>query len=137
MPAWGCCLPFFLWIRFFFNAWASSVGAGAFTQDVTHRIVPNWAAAALLAKNKDVSQTMHDPKKMGIIGAVIGALVVAFLNTTAAAIPEALQVTAVSVLVPAATILINTVMPVIFWLAALDAGNEQVSGGRFLAGLRN
>ena len=67
---------------------------------------------------------MHDPKKMGIIGAVIGALVVAFLNTTAAAIPEALQVTAVSVLVPAATILINTVMPVIFWLAALDAGKR-------------
>ncbi len=33
---------------------------------------------------------------MGIIGAVIGAVVVAFLNTTAAAIPEALQVTAVS-----------------------------------------
>lgn len=29
---------------------------------MTHRIVPNWAAAALLAKNKDVSQTMHDPK---------------------------------------------------------------------------
>lgn len=80
-------------LGFFFNAWASSVGAGAFTQDVTHRIIPNWAAAALLAKNKDVTQTMHDPKKMGIIGAVIGAVVVAFLNTTAAAIPEALQVT--------------------------------------------
>lgn len=40
-------------LGFFFNAWASSVGAGAFTQDVTHRIIPNWAAAALLAKNKD------------------------------------------------------------------------------------
>ena len=68
---------------------------------------------------------------MGIIGAVIGALVVAFLNTTAAAIPEALQVTAVSVLVPAATILINTVMPVIFWLAALDAGKRTGFWGRF------
>ena len=67
---------------------------------------------------------------MGIIGAVIGALVVAFLNTTAAAIPEALQVTAVSVLVPAATILINTVMPVIFWLAAL-AGKRTGFWGRF------
>lgn len=122
-------------LGFFFNAWASSVGAGAFTQDVTHRIVPNWAAAALLAKNKDVSQTMHDPKKMGIIGAVIGALVVAFLNTTAAAIPEALQVTAVSVLVPAATILINTVMPVIFWLAALDAGKRTGFWGTLFGGI--
>ncbi|HFU5168386.1 TPA: DUF4311 domain-containing protein [Enterococcus faecium] len=122
-------------LGFFFNAWASSVGAGAFTQDVTHRIIPNWAAAALLAKNKDVTQTMHDPKKMGIIGAVIGAVVVAFLNTTAAAIPEALQVTAVSVLVPAATILINTVMPVIFWLAALDAGKRTGFWGTLFGGI--
>ncbi|EQC79064.1 Putative inner membrane protein [Enterococcus sp. HSIEG1] len=72
---------------------------------------------------------------MGIIGAVIGALVVAFLNTTAAAIPEALQVTAVSVLVPAATILINTVMPVIFWLAALDAGKRTGFWGTLFGGI--
>lgn len=72
---------------------------------------------------------------MGIIGAVIGAGVVAFLNTTAAAIPEALQVTAVSVLVPAATILINTVMPVIFWLAALDAGKRTGFWGTLFGGI--
>lgn len=78
---------------------------------------------------------MHDPKKMGIIGAVIGAVVVAFLNTTAAAIPEALQVTAVSVLVPAATILINTVMPVIFWLAPLDAGKRTGFWGTLFGGI--
>ncbi|WP_187172804.1 DUF4311 domain-containing protein, partial [Enterococcus faecium] len=61
--------------------------------------------------------------------------VVAFLNTTAAAIPEALQVTAVSVLVPAATILINTVMPVIFWLAALDAGKRTGFWGTLFGGI--
>ena len=98
-------------LGFFFNAWASAVGAGAFTQDVTHRIVPNWAAAILLVKDKDVTKTMHNPKKMGIVGAFVGMATVAFLNSTAAAIPESLQVTAVAVLVPAATILINTVMP--------------------------
>lgn len=27
-------------LGFFFNAWASSVAAGAFTQDVDHRIIP-------------------------------------------------------------------------------------------------
>ncbi|WP_080440811.1 DUF4311 domain-containing protein, partial [Enterococcus faecium] len=58
-----------------------------------------------------------------------------FLNTTAAAIPEALQVTAVSVLVPAATILINTVMPVIFWLAALDAGKRTGFWGTLFGGI--
>jgi uncharacterized protein (TIGR03580 family) len=112
-------------LGFFFNAWASAVGAGAFTQDVTHRIVPNWAASALLSKNKDLASTMHDPKKMGLVGGLIGMAVVAFLNTTAAAIPESLQVTAVAVLVPSATILINTVMPVLFWLAAIDAGKRS------------
>lgn len=122
-------------LGFFFNAWASTVGAGAFTQDVTHRIIPNWAASVLLAKNKNVSETMHDPRKMGFVGAVVGALVVAFLNSTAAAIPEALQVTAVAVLVPAATTLINVVMPVIFWLAALDAGKRTGFWGTLFGGI--
>ncbi|MCF1627547.1 DUF4311 domain-containing protein [Tetragenococcus koreensis] len=121
-------------LGFFFNAWASAVGAGAFTQDVTHRVVPNWAAAALLYKNKDVSQTIQDPKKMGIAGTIIGMIVVAFLNSTAAAIPEALQVTAVAVLVPAATILIDTVMPIIFWLAAIDAGRRTGFWGTLFGG---
>lgn len=122
-------------LGFFFNAWASAVGAGAFTQDVTHRIIPNWAAAFLLMRDKDVTKTMHDPKKMGITGAVIGVVTVGFLNSTAAAIPEALQVTAVAVLVPAATILINTVMPVLFWLAALDAGRRTGFWGTLFGGL--
>lgn len=78
---------------------------------------------------------MHDPRKMGFVGAVIGAIVVAFLNSTAAAIPAALQVTAVAVLVPAATTLINIVMPVIFWLAALDAGKRTGFWGTLFGGI--
>ena len=112
-------------LGFFFNAWASSVAAGAFTQDVDHRIIPNWGAAALLTKNRSVADTLHNPKKMAIACAIIGALVVAFLNTTASAVPAALQTTAINVLVPAANLLVNTVMPVIFWLAAMDAGRRS------------
>ncbi len=78
---------------------------------------------------------MHDPKKMGFVGAIIGAIVVAFLNSTAAAIPAALQVTAVAVLVPAATTLINIVMPIIFWLAALDAGKRTGFWGTLFGGI--
>ena len=85
-------------LGFFFNAWASSVAAGAFTQDVDHRIIPNWGAAALLTKNRSVADTLHNPKKMAIACAIIGALVVAFLNTTASAVPAALQTTAINVL---------------------------------------
>ena len=53
-------------LGFFFNAWASSVAAGAFTQDVDHRIIPNWGAAALMIKNRNVGETLHDPKRMAI-----------------------------------------------------------------------
>jgi len=121
-------------LGFFFNAWASSVGAGAFTQDVDHRIIPNWAASVLMRKGKRPEDTLHDPKKMGIVGAIIGMIVVAFLNLTASAIPESLQAIAVKVLVPAANLLINPVMPVIFWLAALDAGKRSGFWGTVFGG---
>ncbi|WP_323864609.1 DUF4311 domain-containing protein [Xenorhabdus cabanillasii] len=112
-------------LGFFFNAWASSVAAGAFTQDVDHRIIPHWGAAALMIKNRNVAETLHNPKKMAIACGIVGALLVAFLNTTASAVPAALQTTATHVLVPAANLLVNTVMPVLFWLAAIDAGRRS------------
>ncbi|MGH2335453.1 DUF4311 domain-containing protein, partial [Enterococcus faecalis] len=65
-----------------FNAWASAVGGGAFTQDVTHRIVPNCAAAILLVKDKDVTKTMHKPKKMRIVRSFVGMATVEFLIST-------------------------------------------------------
>ncbi|WEV43602.1 DUF4311 domain-containing protein [Lactobacillus sp. ESL0684] len=120
-------------LGFFFNAWASTVAAGSFTQDVTHRVIPNWAAAILMLKNHD-EKAMHDAKAMGIVGAIIGSIVVAFLNLTSSALPQSLQITAVKVLVPAATLLINTVMPVIFWLAAIDAGKRSGMFGTIFGG---
>lgn len=121
-------------LGFFFNSWASVVGAGALTQDIDHRIIPNWAAAVLMVKNRDITDTLHNPKKMAFAGGIIGALAVAFLNTTAMAVPESIQTVAVSVLVPSATLLINYVMPVIFWLAALDAGKRSGIWGTILGG---
>ncbi|GLC86923.1 DUF4311 domain-containing protein [Lysinibacillus piscis] len=121
-------------LGFFFNAWASAVGAGAFTQDVDHRIIPNWAAAVLMRKGKRPEDTLHNPKKMAIAGAIIGVLVVTFLNSTASAIPESLQAIAIKVLVPAANLLINPIMPVIFWLAALDAGKRAGLWGTIFGG---
>lgn len=122
-------------LGFFFNAWASSVAAGAFTQDVDHRIIPNWGAAALMVKNRNVAETMHNPKKMGIACGIIGMIVVAFLNSTASAVPETLQITAVKVLVPAANLLVNVAMPVIFWLAAIEAGRKSGFWGTIFGGL--
>ncbi|HGY1051636.1 TPA: DUF4311 domain-containing protein, partial [Aeromonas salmonicida subsp. pectinolytica] len=73
--------------------------------------------------------------KMAIACGIIGAIVVAFLNSTAAAVPAALQVTAVKVLVPAANLLVNTVMPVIFWLAAIEAGKKSGFWATIFGGL--
>lgn len=122
-------------LGFFFNAWATVVGSGALTQDVLHRIIPNWGAGALLIKNKDVSKTMHNPRKMGIVGAVIGAVVVAFLNATTVAVPGGVKDIATVVLVPAANLLINYAMPVLFWLAAMDAGKRSGMWGTIFGGL--
>src|SRR5699024_8486795 len=58
-----------------------------------------------------------------------------FLNTTASAIPDSLRVAAVEVLVPAADLLISIVMPVLFWLAALDAGRRTGLWGTLFGAL--
>lgn len=47
-------------------------------------------------------------RKNGHSAASSAQIVVAFLNLTASSVPEALQVTAVKVLVPAANLLVNT-----------------------------
>jgi uncharacterized protein (TIGR03580 family) len=122
-------------LGFLFNSWASIVGAGAFTQDVAHRIIPNWAAAALLVKNRNIEETLHDPAKMAVTGAVVGALVIGIMNSTAVAIPQSLQLIATKVLVPAANWLINLVMPIVFWMAALDAGRRTGVWGTVLGGI--
>ena len=122
-------------LGFFFNAAGAVIGAGALTQDVLHRIVPNWAASFLLVKNKNVEETLQDPAKMGVVGAVIGAITVALLNLIANAIPESLSISASGILAPAANLMINTVMPIIFWLAALDAGKTTGIWGTILGGL--
>ena len=122
-------------LGFFFNAAGAVIGAGALTQDVLHRIVPNWAASFLLVKNKNVEETLQDPAKMGVVGAVIGAITVALLNLIANAIPESLSIIASGILTPAANLMINTVVPIIFWLAALDAGKTTGIWGTILGGL--
>ena len=87
-------------LGFLFNSAASSIGAGALTQDVFHRIVPNFAAASLLFKNKKVEETLYDPYKMGIAGGIIGAVVVVMLNTMAAFVPIELAKVAKEILTP-------------------------------------
>ena len=120
---------------FLFNAAAAVVASGALTQDVLHRIVPNFAAGTLMFKNKKVEDTMHDPSKMMFTGAAAGAIVVTFLNTLASSIPESLSVIAKEILSPASSMMMKTVMPIIFWMAALDAGKITGIWGTILGGM--
>lgn len=122
-------------LGFFFNAAASTVAAGALTQDVFHRIVPNLAASLLLVKNKRVEDTLQNPTKMLFAGAVVGALSVTLLNTISVFIPENLSLIAAKVLGPAASTMIGTIMPIVFLLAALDAGKTTGAWAIVLGGV--
>lgn len=122
-------------LGFFLNAAGNMVGAGAMTQDVFHRIIPNWSAGVLLLKNKRVEDTLYDPAKMAIAGAVVGAVVVTLLNTMASIIPVSISTVAKDILTPASNNLINFIMPIIFILAAIDAGKVTGAWGVVLGGL--
>lgn len=122
-------------LGFLFNSAASVVGAGALTQDVLHRVVPNWAEALLLLKNPKAEETMYNPTAMAISGSIVGAVVVTFLNTIASAIPESMSIVAQKILGPASNLMINPVMPIIFWIAALDAGKTTGIFGTIFGGL--
>lgn len=107
-------------LGFFITSAASAIGTGSLTQDVLHRVIPNWAAALLgLKKDKDYKTATTE---MFIVGGIIGALVLLFLNTTASLIPIDLATMAKDILTPAATNMINYVMPLLFLWAAMDAG---------------
>ncbi|QHC22039.1 DUF4311 domain-containing protein [Streptomyces sp. GS7] len=124
-------------LGFFFHAWASAVGTGALTSDVDHRIVPHWAAALSTARRggREAAATLHDPRRMAVVGAAVGLVLVTVLNTTAAAVPHSLQQVAAGVLGPASQWLINPVMPIVFWMAAVDAGRRTGGWGTALGGL--
>ncbi|MEV1024179.1 DUF4311 domain-containing protein [Streptomyces sp. NPDC050264] len=122
-------------LGFLFNAWSSAVGTGALTGDVDHRIVPHWTASVAMTKNRNLAETLHNPRRMALTGTVVGMVLITLLNTTAASIPHSLQDVAAKVLGPASEWLINPVMPIIFWMAAVDAGRRTGAWGTVLGGL--
>jgi len=122
-------------LGFFFNAAGSIVGSGALTQDVLHRIIPNWSAGVLLLKNKKVEETLYHPGSMAVVGAFVGAITVAALNSVASLIPANLSAIAQGILGPASAVMIETIMPIIFILAAIDAGKTTGVWGIVLGGI--
>jgi len=121
---------------FFLSAAATAVATGSLTQDVMHRIIPNFAVASLaLYKKKSVEDSMKNPALMGIAGAVIGMIVFVGLNTAASVVPGELATVASGILSPASDLMIKYVMPLLFLWAAMDAGKAVGMTSLLLAGL--
>ena len=115
---------------------AAVVGTGALTQDVLHRIVPNWTAAVLGFFKKDKeARVFEDIPLMAIAGAFVGAFVFVTLNTVSSLVPAELALMAKDILTPAATNMINIVMPLLFLWAALDDGKVTGTWALALAGV--
>jgi len=107
-------------LGFLITSAASAVGTGSLTQDVLHRVIPNFAAGIVSLDGKRDYKESIVP--MTIWGSIIGAVIYILLNTSAAIVPEPLAEMSSGILAPAAQSLIDLVMPLLFLWAAMDAG---------------
>jgi len=120
-------------LGFFITSAASAIGTGALTQDVLHRIIPNWTAAIInFGGKRDYRKSISTNL---VVGAIVGAVVFTFLTTASNMIPKELADIAKNILTPASTNMINIVMPLIFLWAALDTGKTVGTYSLVLAGV--
>lgn len=109
-------------LGFFITSAASAVGTGSLTQDVLHRVIPNWAAAIVnWGGKRDYKENIV---AMTAWGSIIGAVVYILLNTSASLVPESLAEMSSAILAPAAENMISLIMPLLFLWAAMDAGKR-------------
>lgn len=121
---------------FFLSSAAASIASGSLTQDILHRVIPNFAAALLATfKRKNASEMLKNPLKMGLAGAVVGMICFTVLNTVASVIPADLAKVAGGILAPASKMMIEYIMPLLFLWAAFDAGKTVGITSIILAGL--
>lgn len=107
-------------LGFFITSAASAVGTGSLTQDVLHRVIPNWSAAIVNLGNKRDYKENIVP--MTLWGGIIGAVIYILLNTSASMVPADLAQMSSDILAPAAQNLIDLIMPLLFLWAAMDSG---------------
>ncbi|MDR1794799.1 MAG: DUF4311 domain-containing protein [Erysipelotrichaceae bacterium] len=120
-------------LGFFITSAATAIGTGALTQDVLHRIIPNWTAAVInLGGKKDYRKSISSNL---VVGAVVGAVVFVLLITASQLVPIELANIARQILSTAANNMINIVMPLLFLWAALDSGKTIGTWSLVLAGV--
>lgn len=108
-------------LSFFINCAAQGLATGTFEQDFLHRVIPNISAGLLTLKNKNVEETVYDPFKMAVVGAVVGAVLYTVLNCSVSFVPESVSYTMTQVFNPAISNML-IVMQVLFLIAALENG---------------
>ncbi|MBP1920711.1 DUF4311 domain-containing protein [Youngiibacter multivorans] len=120
-------------LGFLITSAAAALGTGALTQDVLHRVIPNWAASIVTRGGK--KENLQNPANMLIAGAFIGMIVFVLLNTVSSLVPVSIATVARAILTPAANNMINLVMPLLFLWAALDSGKTTGLWSISLAGV--
>lgn len=119
---------------FYLNCAVQGLATGCFEQDFLHRVVPNVAAGILTLKNKDIEDTVYDPAKMAIVGAVVSALLYAILNFGVSFVPATVSGTITKVMTPAINNML-IVMQALYIIAALDNGKYTGICGLILGGV--
>ena len=118
----------------FVNSLGTNAAFGGVDQDILHRVIPNLSAGILLTRDKNPETTIQDPAKMGIVGAIVGAIVFLLLNAVPAFVP--LSVTGVlSTVFSGATTNFLIVMQILYLLAALDSGPITGAWGLILGSI--
>ena len=120
---------------FILDAAASSVSTGVLGSEVYHRIVPNITAGLALLRNKERDKSIENPFVMAIIGGFVGATILTLLNTMSTAVPEKVSKLAAGILGNAAGLMVDPIMPLVFWLAAMDSGRTTGMTATALGGI--
>lgn len=119
----------------FITSLDSAAVSGVLTQDVFHRIIPNWGAVLGTGKKSKVEEVLQSPGRMMFAGALIGGVTVVLFNAAFYVMPERFSVVAAEILLTAMGLLIRYVMPAVFWLAAMDAGKTTGICATILGGI--
>ena len=119
---------------FYLNCAVQGLATGCFEQDFLHRVVPNVAAGILTLKNKNYEETVYDPAKMAIVGAIVSAVLYTILNLSVSIVPEYVS-NSMSVVFNSAINNMMIVMQVLYLIAALDNGKATGCWGIVLGAL--
>lgn len=119
---------------FLINCAVNNLATGCMTQDYLHRVIPNFAAGVLTLRNKKVEETVYNPLKMGLVGAVVGAVFYSLLNMSISFVPKPVTTTMQSVLTPAINNML-LVMDILYILAAIQNGKYTGTWGLVLGAI--